>query len=183
VAELIARSPLWDQAPLTLAGCTLSEALPGPITSVAPFRGQRAAVDGALGALGLGFPAPGEVLAAGQARMVWTGRDQAFLVGVEPLAALAPHAALTDQSDGWAVLALAGPGAEAVLARIVPIDVRAAAFPPGRSARVPFNHMQSVLIRREADAFEVMVFRSMAQTAWHEVETAMRGLAARLAIA
>lgn len=176
--ELIARTPLQGVDPLELAGCRLSEWLPGPITSVAPLRG----LDGALKKLGLRFPQPGEVVEGRDCRLVWTGRAQAFLIGAAA-EGLASHAALTDQSDGWAGLALEGLGAEAVLARIVPVDLRLSAFPAGRAARVPFNHMSSVLIRAAEARFELLVFRSMARTAWHEVETAMAMLAARARVA
>ena len=179
--ELIATSPLDGRGPLVRAGTTLSEAPFRPVTSVAPLAGQDKALARALKALGLTFPAPNSFVAAGEARLVWTGRDQAFLIGVAA-EGLAPHAALTDQSDGWATLVLAGPAAEAALARIVPIDLRAGAFPVGAAARVPFNHMACVLMRIGADCFEVMVFRSMARTAWHEAEAALTALAARAAL-
>jgi metal-dependent amidase/aminoacylase/carboxypeptidase family protein len=39
--------------------------------------------------------------------------------------------------------------------------------------------MHVVLFRTALDAFTILVFRSMARTAWHELETAMTGLAAR----
>jgi len=39
--------------------------------------------------------------------------------------------------------------------------------------------MNAVILRTGDYAFELMVFRSMARTAWHEVETAMQMLAAR----
>jgi sarcosine oxidase subunit gamma len=182
VPDLIAKPPLPGQEPLHAAGCTLATLTPGPITSVAPFRGQEKALAKALKALGLAFPEPGQIVSAGAARLVWTGRGQAFLLGAAP-DGLAPHAALTDQTDGWAALSLEGAGAEAVLARIVPVDVRASAFPPGRSARVPFNHMASVLMRTGPETFEVLVFRSMARTAWHEVGAAMAARAARQRIA
>jgi sarcosine oxidase subunit gamma len=42
--------------------------------------------------------------------------------------------------------------------------------------------MSSVLLRTGTDAFEIMVFRSMARTAWHEVEAALTALAARAAL-
>ena len=179
--DLIATSPLDGRAPLVMAGATLAEAPFRQITSVALLAGQDKPLAKAMKALGLAFPAPNRFVEAGAARLVWTGRDQAFLIGVAPTS-LAPHAALTDQSDGWATLLLSGPHAEAALARIVPIDVRAAAFPPGHTARVPFNHMSSVLLRTGPDAFEIMVFRSMARTAWHEVEAALTALAARAAL-
>jgi sarcosine oxidase subunit gamma len=181
VPDLIATSPLDGRAPLLRAGTALSEVPFRRITSVAPFAGQDKALAKALKTMDLSFPAPGRFVEAGVARMVWTGRDQAFLIGADP-ERLAPCAALTDQSDGWATLSLSGPVAEAVLARIVPVDVRLSVFPPGHAARVPFNHMSSVLMRTGAETFEVMVFRSMARTAWHEAETALTALAARAAL-
>jgi len=181
VPDLIATSPLDGRAPLVRAGTALAEAEWRPVTSVAPFSGQEKALAKALKVLGLAFPAPNRFVEAGGARLVWTGRDQAFLIGAAPQG-LAPHAALTDQSDGWATLSLSGLVAEAALARIMPIDIRAAFFPPGHAARVPFNHMSSVLMRTGPEAFEVMVFRSMARTTWHEVETALTALAARAAL-
>lgn len=179
--DLIAISPLEGRASVVLAGTTLAEAPFRQITSVAPLAGQDKALAKALKALGLAFPAPNRFVEAGPARLIWTGRDQAFLTGLAPTG-LALHAALTDQSDGWASLVLSGKQAEAALARIVPIDIRAAVFPPGHAVRVPFNHMSSVLLRTGTDAFEIMVFRSMARTAWHEVEAALTALAARAAL-
>ena len=67
--------------------------------------------------LGLAFPEPGTWAAKGGARIVWTGREQAF-PDRRSCAAL-EGAAVTDQSDGWAGFTLSGPGAEAVLARLV----------------------------------------------------------------
>ena len=126
--DLIAKSPLAGRAALTLAGVTLAEADLGQITSVAPFKGQDRALAKALRALGLSFPAPNQVSSKGDVRLVWTGRDQAFLIGAAPQG-LDGLAALTDQSDGWAALRLDGPGAGDVLARLYPLDLRVAAFP------------------------------------------------------
>lgn len=164
--------------PVSAGGVTLSEAAPAPITSVAPFRGKEKAVAAALKKLGLGWPAPGRSLRSGAAVCLWTGRDQAFLIGSAP-EGLGGIAALTDQSDGWARMRLEGPGAEAVLARLVPLDLRAAAFPEGAVARSGLNHMMAVLTREGPQAFGIMVFRSMAGSAVHEIAVAMRAVAAR----
>jgi sarcosine oxidase subunit gamma len=88
-------------------------------------------------------------------------------------------AALTDQTDGWAGLSLTGPKGPDVLARLMPVDLRSAAFPVGHAVRAPLNHMNAILMRRGAYDFVLLVFRSMAQTAWHELEGAMQTLAAR----
>lgn len=174
--DLIAKTPCAGlPLPVTHAGVTLEEWLPGPITSVAPFAGQDKAVVKALKSLGLAFPAPNGMAQSGTARIVWTGRGQAFVTGAAMPATTA--AALTDQSDGWAGLRLTGAAAAVVLARLVPLDLRAMA--PGTAARSLLGHMPLVLMRPDADRFEMLVFRSMARSAVHELETAMAGLAGR----
>ncbi|MBA3908871.1 MAG: sarcosine oxidase subunit gamma [Rhodobacter sp.] len=178
--ELIAKSALQGRAPLTLGGVTLAEVPVGPITSIAVFPGGAKALAKGLKGLGLTFPAPNRFAEKKGARIVWTGRDQAFLIGA-PAPAL-QGAALTDQSDGWAVLSVAGLGAVDALMRLVPMDLRLLAFPVGQSVRAPLNHMNAVLLRTEEYAFELMVFRSMARTAWHEIGVAIEALAARAAL-
>ncbi len=174
--ELIAKLPL-GAAPVTIGGVTLAE-LPLPrMTSVAPFAGKDKAVAKALKAMGLAVPAPGATVTKGEAEIVWTSRGQAFLIGPDP-APLAGAAALTDQSDGWAAFALSGAGAVEVLARLVPIDCGAMA--PGTTARTLLVHMGLILTRR-TEGFRLMVFRSMARSAWHEVHDAMLKRAARAA--
>jgi heterotetrameric sarcosine oxidase gamma subunit len=168
VVNLIAKTPLWGQEPVELGGVVLAEQALRPITSIAPFDLPAAAA--------LGFPAPNTVLASNGGRLVWTGRDQAFLIGSEA-GRWAETAALTDQSDGWACMALTGAGAVDVLARLVPIDLRAMGV--GGCARTTLGHMSLIVIGVEA-GFQLMVFRSMAKTAWHELETAMKLRKARL---
>ncbi|MEZ5796387.1 MAG: sarcosine oxidase subunit gamma [Paracoccaceae bacterium] len=174
--ELIAK-PACEARPVTLAGAVLAPLDPGPIWSVALYPGGARAAARGLKALGLGFPEPGTWAAKGAARIFWTGREQAFVAGVAPVPV--EGAAVTDQSDAWAGVSLSGPGAEAVLARLVALDLRAAAFPEGRVARVGLNHMSAMILRTGAEAFEIYTFRSMARTAWHELTEAMERLEAR----
>lgn len=175
--DLIAK-PALGLAPVTEGGVTLSEAAWQPVFSLSPFPGQVAAVSAALAPLGLAFPAP-NAWAEGQGgcRILWTGRAQAFLIGAAPPANL--PAAVTDQSDAWVTLDLAGAEARAVLARLVPLDLRRAA--PGQAARSALNHMPLILMVEGEAAFRLMTFRSMARTAWHELVTAMETTAARRA--
>ncbi|WP_022705321.1 sarcosine oxidase subunit gamma [Pseudorhodobacter ferrugineus] len=175
MADLIAKTPLWGQGAVVSGGVTLAEVDLGQVTSVAPFVGQEKTLAAALKPLV--FPAPNMVSAKGAARLVWTGRGQAFLIGAVP-DGLDGLAALTDQSDGWAGVSLTGAGAVDVLARLIPLDLRDMAV--GACARTSLGHMAVVLIRVK-DGFELLVFRSMARTAWHELEVAMKMRAARLA--
>jgi heterotetrameric sarcosine oxidase gamma subunit len=176
VPELIAKSALAGQS-LTLGGVTLAEVAVGPITSLAIFPGGAKAVAKALKGLGLAFPDPNRFIEKKGARIVWTGRDQAFLTGADCPALDA--AAVTDQSDGWAVIGVSGPGAVDVLARLVPVDLRLAACPVGTALRSQLNHLNAVILRTGDYAFEIMVFRSMARTTWHELETTTHMVAAR----
>ncbi len=180
MASLIEKTACDGILPTAAGGVTLSELPPARITSVAPLAGKERAVGTALKALGLGWPAPGKSVSKGAAACLWTGRGQAFLIGAEP-DGFSGIAALTDQSDGWARMRLSGPGAEAVLARLVPIDLRATAFPVGAVARTGLNHMMMVLSRLEAESFDILVFRSMAVSAVHELQQAMAAVAARAA--
>lgn len=174
--ELIAKSALEGRS-LTAGTVTLAEIDVGPITSIAVFPGGAKAVAKGLKTVGLTMPEPNTFAEKKGARIVWTGRDQAFLIGVEPPAL--DGAAITDQSDGWAVLSVSGAGVVDVLARWVPVDLRLAAFPVGQAIRTQLNHMNVVILRTGDHAIEIMVFRSMARTAWHEVETAMHMVQAR----
>ena len=176
MARLVAKSPCAGLLPVTSGSVTLSEVLPEAITSVAPFAGQGGAVSASLrAATGAAFPDPNR-WTGGDIRIVWTGPDQAMVLGPR----VAPdRAAVTDQSDAWAVMRLEGQGAEAVLARLVPVDVRRAQFPEGHAARTLLHHMTCTLMRVGGEAFDIMVFRSMAETAVHHIEVAMRSVAAQ----
>lgn len=179
MAELIASTALEGRAPFEAGAAWLGEKSVGAITSVAPLRGQEEAVHAALAqSLGLGYPGPGRVLEAEGARIAWAGHAQVFLLGAEPPASLEGIAALTDLSDGWVALRLHGAGAGDVLARLVPVDLRAGSFGAGASARTLLGHIPALILGRE-DGFEVLIMRSFALSAWEEIETAMRGLAAR----
>jgi heterotetrameric sarcosine oxidase gamma subunit len=183
VAELIATDAFAGlDLPITAGACRLEACAPAPITSVSPWPGRIQAADAALRAVGLAFPRPGQVVAAGSTRAVWAGRATAFLIGPAPPEGLADHAALTDQGDGWAGLRLTGEAAETVLARLVPLDLRPAALAPGQAARSLLNHVPCLILREAETAFDLYVFRSMAGTTVRELGEAMRGVAARAAL-
>jgi|SRR6056297_1534223 len=151
-----------------------------PLHWIAPYPGREAGLSEALAAgHGVPFPGPGETHRAGEAEIRWAGRAQALLVGPEAVAPeLAAHAAVTDMSDVHARLALTGPVAPDVLARLVPLDLRPARFPAGRTARSLLGRMTAQLTALD-DGVEIMVMRSFARSAFDEIETAMRRVAAR----
>ncbi|MDB5664977.1 sarcosine oxidase subunit gamma [Cypionkella sp.] len=177
--ELIAKTALAGKK-LVVAGTTFAEVDHGVVSSIAPYPGQGDAVSTALKPLGFGFPAVNSFAVSGEAMIAWAGREQAFLIGAD-CPDLGGLAAVTDQSGGWVSLSLKGPLAVDALARYVPMDLRLAAFPVGAAARTPLYHMSMVLLRVAEDGFRLMLFRSMARTAWHEIEVALKTLAARAA--
>ena len=178
MAEFIAKTALEGKS-VTIGGTTLAERDLGPITSVAAFPAKLTAVNLALRPLT--FPEPNRFTKTTDAMLVWTGPDQAFLIG-STAPALEGIAATTDQSGGWAGLSLQGPEAADALMRLVPLDLRPQSFPQGHAARAPLGHMNMVLIAAGHREFLILIFRSMARTAFHEIETALKMLAARAAL-
>ena len=176
MAKLTPKTAADGLLPLTVGEMSLSEAPPRQIWSIQPYPGSEAGLHDALPS---GFPAPNRSSGKDGGRLLWSGRAQAFWVGVDaPDAGLAAHAALTDQSDAWCVLRLEGEGAADALSRLTPLDLRASQFKRGHTARSLVGHM-AAQITRTSKGFEVMVFRSMAGTAVHELHVAMDSIAAR----
>lgn len=172
------KSPCDGLLPITVADTSISELPFTRITSIAPFAGQDEAAAAALRALGLDWPAPNRAVSAGGASCLWAGRRLAFLFGADPTGFDA-IAALTEQSDAWARMRLAGPAAVAALARHVPLDLGLAAFPVGSVARSILGHMTAIMHRSGTGTFDIMVARSMAGTAVHELHRVLAALAAR----
>ncbi len=180
MASLIAKPAFDGLLPIRSGGLCLSETTYDAITWIAPFRGKADAVAKALTKqIGAGLPEPNRVTGT-DTRAVWTGPAQALVLGA-PLKPL-KGAAMSDQSGAWASCALSGPHAAEVLARLLPIDLRADAFQVGHCARTLLGHMTCVVMRVEVLRYEVMVFRSMATTAAHEIGRAMQMVAAREAL-
>jgi methylglutamate dehydrogenase subunit D len=85
-------------------------------------------------------------------------------------------AAVSDQSDGYAVLRLSGARVSTVLSKLVPLDLDARAFKPERIARTAAAHIGVVLwrlyeINSSLPLFEVAVPRSLAGSFWHALLT------------
>ncbi len=172
--------------PLAVGACRLSAAAPGPMLSVAPFRSRQAAVSDLLQErLGAGLPDQGRFAETEAARIAWLALGQWLVMAETPdglaglAEALAELAAVSDQSDAWAVLDLAGDDAPEVLARLMPLDP--AAMAAGAAARTEFAHMMALVLRRP-ECWRILVMRSFAGTAVRETGHAMRAVAARAAI-
>lgn len=93
---------------------------------------------------------------------------------VESLGALA---SVSDQSGGYAILRLSGPGARTVLQRGAPIDLHPQAFGPSSAAVTLIAHI-GVILRQldETPAYEVAVFRSYAASFRRWLDAAIAAL-------
>ena len=180
MVELQAKSPFEGLLPLSVGSVDLSEVAPGHLTSIAPFRGQAKALSAALkDAHGMAAPAPNRVTGKEGARALWFGHDMLMLHGPAADGALRKHAALTDQSHGWAIVRLEGADAAEVLARLTPIDLRDSQFKRGHTARTELRHMMASITRLGPQSYQVMVFRGFAETLVHDLKVAMQSVAAR----
>lgn len=180
MAELIALSPAGAALPKTIGGVSLTEAAFVPMTGISPHAGEVAQVSAALEAAhGVALPGPGRMVSGTGAEVLWFGRNRWLLVGAAPGEGLAAHAALTDQSDAWVTVEVTGAKGPEVLARLVPVDLRAAIFAEGSVVRTELYHMQAAIARTGAETLRVMCFRSMAGTLVHDLVTAAEAVAAR----
>ena len=173
MARLIA-SEVWPGLPERAGRLRLSAPAEVPITQILPFR-DRDVSDELREQAGVGFPAPGQSEVAGERRIVWSGRDEALLLG--PPVSL-EGAACIDQSHGWAALVLEGE-VRLTLARLCPLDLRDRIFPEGQTARTLLNHVAVSLTRTGSDAWLLLAPRSMAGTVLDELVEAAHGSAAR----
>lgn len=169
MANLTARSATEGLLPVSHGALTLSEVTPEAITSLMPLAGAD-----------FSLPQPNRTQQALDGVLLWSGRNQALLLGPAPGAL--PGVALTDQSDAWAVLHLEGQTATDALARLTPLDLDLNIFKPGHTARSLLGHMNALFHRAGPDGFDILIFRSMAASAVHEIEHAMKGVSARLSI-
>jgi heterotetrameric sarcosine oxidase gamma subunit len=118
--------------------------------------GPRLAAGRGVGLLGLG---PRSWLAL---------RDGADLLAEDLRHALGEAAAVTDQSDGYAVLRLSGPKAWATFEKGLGVDMHPRAFRPGDSAVTSCAQIGVILWQiDEAPTYEAAVFRSLARDFWH----------------
>ncbi|MGB3554238.1 MAG: sarcosine oxidase subunit gamma [Jannaschia sp.] len=167
MTDLAARAATADLLPLSHGTLTLSEEMPDAITSLVPLGGASDIL-----------PPPGRSIThADGGTLLWSGLGQAMLLG--PVPEPVTDVATTDQTGAWAVLLLEGADVRDALARLTPLDLDPAIFAEGYTARSLLGHMNALFHRAGPDAFLILVFRSMAGSAVHEIEVAMRGVAAR----
>ncbi|WP_228408535.1 sarcosine oxidase subunit gamma [Profundibacter amoris] len=180
MVDLVEKPVFEGLLPVEAGTCRIFAAPSGAMHLISPYKAQEKALSAAMkSAHGMAFPAAGRSTGKEGARLVWFGLDQAMLIGPAPDARLSEFAAVVDQSDGWAVLRLEGTQAEDVLARLVPVDMRADHFKRGQTIRTQLQHLHVSITRIGGEVFQIMVMRSMAKTLVDELQSAMRLVAVR----
>lgn len=152
------------------------------MATVMSYKGKRAELSAKLmDKYGLLLPDGPRRAANGTASLLGLG-PRTFLfqreggTPLEPELALAfgDAAAVTDQSDGYAVLRLSGPRVRRVLEKCVSIDLHERVFVPGSVASTSCAHLGVILWRLHDETglavFELAMFRSFARSLWHFIE-------------
>mgnify|MGYP001803021394 CR=1 FL=1 len=124
MVKLLALTPCEGVLPIAHGGVEVREVLYDRLTSVAPYAGQAKAVAAQLDD---GLPPVNRRKGA----VTWFGHGTWLVAGT----VATDGAVVADQSDAWAAVQIAGAGVENVLARLVPIDLRAAMFKKNHVAR------------------------------------------------
>ncbi|PRY26031.1 sarcosine oxidase subunit gamma [Aliiruegeria haliotis] len=182
MTRLMMESPL-SGLDLRIGEMRLEEVDLGAVHWLAPWPGESLAMGHALqAALAVHFPQPGEHIEQGHVRVLWAGREQAFLIGTAPPQELSQHGAVVDVTEGWAAMRLRGEAVAGALARLTPLDLRPDVFGVGQTARSLLGHITAQVTPIDG-GFEIMVMRSFARSAAHEIEVAMRSVAARAEVA
>jgi sarcosine oxidase subunit gamma len=119
--------------------------------------------------------------AVGAAEFIWTGPGQ--WLALDPSRAGAARfdfardladrfgssASVTDLTGARAILRLAGPAVRGTLAKLVPIDLDEAVFPPGAAAVTLAGHVGVTLWRPTTDAWDLACYRSFGGSLLHDV--------------
>ncbi len=148
-------------------GLRLSERPVGALWQVAAWPDRLGAVAAALAeAAGVAeAPGPGRSAAGPPACLIRTEPLKWWLLGAAGLAAPAipvEDGTVLDLSHARARIALEGPAAPDLLARLVAVDLRPARFPEGAVAATGV-HGVGLLIARVGEAYELFVPRSYAR--------------------
>jgi len=137
-----------------------------------------AAISAAIGAAA--SDQHGSVATGGNTRVLWTGPGR-WLIG-EPesrdlarlLAESCPPAvaAVTDLSHARTVIRLEGSAARSVLAKLCTLDFDPPAFPAGTCAQTQLGQIGALIDCREAEVFDIAVYRGFAVSAWEMITDA-----------
>lgn len=179
MARLIALPAFGDALPAQIGAIHLAALAYDPLWRITPFAGKAEALGAMLQqACALGLPAAGQRRSAGAQFVQWDGHDGWLVSADLPAGACAGIAGLVDYADALASVQISGAGVRDVLARLVPLDLRAGQFGVGAVALSVAGQHPVRIVHLEGDSFVLMVGRSMAASLLAELCRACDLLAA-----
>jgi heterotetrameric sarcosine oxidase gamma subunit len=157
------------------AGVIVDECAERQVATVIARRGREALGAMVRSAYGLDLPVGPKWAGTEQLAFVGTGprtwlaiRDGGAPLADELQRELGDAAAVSDQSDGYAVLRLSGSGVRATFEKGLAVDLHKAAFGPGDAAVTTCSHLGVIVWQLdEAPTYEIALFRSLAADFWH----------------
>ena len=186
--DLIPTLALGGQTPRRdeIGGVTLAESPGLALASVAARLGQETACTERLARIvGCPAPGPGKAMSGETFGIFWTGPEQWMVVApfethealaAEVKAALGETASVTEQTDAWVVLDLAGTATVDMLERLCPVPSRRMAA--GDVQRTTIDHLGCFVWCRAAGRdFRILGPRSAARSLHHALITAVRSVA------
>jgi sarcosine oxidase subunit gamma len=164
--------------------CTVEEAgLMGMITLRADL-GSEAVAKAVKPVTGSAIPGRGETVFGKSGRAAWMSPDELLLIVDYPKAgenvaalnaALAgEHALVVNVSDARAVFRVTGPRCREVMAKLTPANVATDAFAPGQWRRTRLAQVAAAFHMPDAESFEIVCFRSVAQYMFDLLSNAAR---------
>jgi sarcosine oxidase subunit gamma len=165
------------------AGVAVRERADLALATVLAGRGSEAALVACVKeAFGLELPTTPRRAASGAVAFVWAGPGHWLAIGEGEAGhrfearlreSLAGLASIADQSDGRAVLRLAGSRARDTLAKGLPVDLDPAVMQPGCALVSAIAHIGVHLWQLDdAPTYDCAIARSYAVSFWHWLETA-----------
>ena len=182
---LHALTALGHAAPETveIGACRIVERCDVALASFAIRKGREADVAKAAKAAGVPLPDPARWEAGEPFSALWVGPqtwlvEAPFATHQDIVAHLKPAfgdaASISEQTDAWVRLDLAGAGLAALMERLSNVDL--AQVPDGYATRTVIEHLGCYLIRKGAGEITLYGARSSARSLLHAIETAARSV-------
>ncbi len=125
------------------------------------------------GLTGVDFPTVGQANCVGEKGLCWMSPDELLILVPyaevnDALAQIAKilkkkHHLAENVSDARALITVEGAYAREVLAKLAPVDLHPDSFAPGDFRRTHLGQAAAAFWMRDADTFEVICFRSIAE--------------------
>jgi sarcosine oxidase subunit gamma len=166
---------------------TLSSPADLAIVNIAlPLGGEDKATKAIKTGYGCDVPEPGKSVLTqkGETRLVRLSPDQVFAIFTHPtpdaedaVAKVTKTSAyLTDQTDVWSGLSIAGPDSRRALERICPLNLHPDVFAIDDAARTVMEYLGVLIIRTGEDSYLLLSASSSAGSFLHMCETSIKNI-------